>query len=328
VTKSILVTGGAGYVGSHATALLVEREHRVTVLDNFDTGHRDAIADGAELAAMDLDDKPALDQLFNEKSFDAVMHFAANSLVGDSMERPWAYLGDNVINAINLIRCAGEHGVRRFVLSSTANLFNSDTNTAIGEDAPINPPSPYGESKNIIERMLSWADRTQGMRSACLRYFNAAGAHPDGHIGEDHNPETHLIPLILQVALGQRDKITIFGDDYPTPDGTCIRDYVHVMDLAAAHLLALDALENGSCRYNLGTGTGHSVLEVIEKAREITGHPIPSEIAPRRAGDPAFLVASPEKIRQDLGWKPQHNLEMILETAWSWHKHHPNGYDG
>jgi UDP-glucose 4-epimerase len=247
--------------------------------------------------------------------------------VGESMQKPFKYLGDNVINATRLIEAALAHGVQRFVLSSTANLFGTPRSVPIGDDAEINPGSPYGESKYAIERMLHWADRTQGLRSACLRYFNAAGALPGGTIGEDHSPETHLIPIVLQTALGRRDAVEIFGADYNTPDGTCIRDYVHVVDLANAHVLALEALEDRSCRYNLGNGQGYSVREVIEAARAVTGSIIPARTAPRRPGDPPVLVASSIRAIQELGWKPRFaSLEAIIETAWEWHGNHPEGF--
>ena len=258
---------------------------------------------------------------------DAVMHFASRTLVGESMVEPFLYLGENVRNGLNLLESAVEHGVRRFILSSTANLFDKPDRMPIDEATAIHPGSPYGESKRILERMLLWLDRTKGMRYAALRYFNASGASDE--IGEDHDPETHLIPLVLQVALGQRDKIAVFGNDYDTPDGTCVRDYIHVIDLARAHILALNALDNGSRTYNLGSGQGFSILEVIETARSITGHPIPHEIAARRPGDPAVLVAGSEKIRRELGWNPQYSdLHSIVESAWGWHQAHPFGYDG
>ena len=247
------------------------------------------------------------------------MHFAANLLVGESMEKPFKYLGDNVRNGLNLLESMVDHGVKKFILSSTANLFDRPESIPISESERIVPGSPYGESKYILERMLAWLERTSGMRYAALRYFNAAGATEER--GEAHDPELHLIPLVLQVALGQRDKITVFGNDYPTPDGTCVRDYIHVSDLADAHILALGQLDQRSCTYNLGNGQGYSVLEVIETARKITGHPIPVEISERRPGDPAVLVASSDAIRRDLGWKPRFpSLESIIQSAWEWHR--------
>lgn len=325
--SAILVTGGAGYVGSHATAALLEAGYEVVVLDDLSKGHTEAVPEGAELIVASVLDEARVAQVMQERSFEAVMHFAALSLVGESMSDPWRYFHDNVVGAIHLIKHAAANGVQKFVLSSTANLFGQPEVVPIDESERLEPGSPYGESKLIIERMLTWAEEIHGMRSACLRYFNAAGACPSGTRGEDHEPETHLIPLVLQVALGQRDEIAIFGDDYPTPDGTCVRDYVHVSDLARAHVLALPALERESLRLNLGTGSGYSVREVIEIARKITGHPIPATIGPRRPGDPPALVASSEAIRAKLGWEPRFpTLEDILRTAWNWHEHHPRGY--
>lgn len=327
MSESLLVTGGAGYVGSHVVLELVARGYEVVVLDNLQQGHRDAVARDATLIEGDLADLADLDRIFGRNRFDAVLHFAANSLVGESMRQPFLYLGDNVVNALNLIRVAIEHKVGKFVLSSTANLFGTPERVPIDEDAAIAPGSPYGESKFIIERMLHWADQVHGLRSACLRYFNAAGADPDGRIGEDHAPETHLIPIVLQAALGQRARVEIFGDDYPTPDGTCIRDYIHVLDLADAHIRALERLETRSCRYNLGNGRGYSVREVIETARQVTGAEIPVSVGPRRPGDPAVLVAASDRIRTELGWKPQFaELRRIIETAWHWQRNHPTGF--
>lgn len=326
-SQTILVTGGAGYVGSHTAAALIEAGHRVVVLDNLRTGHRAAVPDEALFIEGDLADRAGLDRVFEAQPIDAIMHFAALSLVGESMREPLSYLGDNVENAINLMRAALAHDVGKFVLSSTANLFGDGGSEPIGEDAPVVPGSPYGESKNIIERMLAWLDRTHGLRSACLRYFNAAGADPSGVRGEAHDPETHLIPNVLAVALGQKPALEIFGDDYATQDGTCVRDYVHVLDLASAHILALEALDRGSVRYNLGNGAGYSVKQVIEAARRVSGHAIPMTVGPRRPGDPPVLVASSERIKQELGWRPRYaDLETIVETAWNWHRAHPNGY--
>jgi UDP-glucose 4-epimerase len=255
------------------------------------------------------------------------MHFASRTLPGESMEQPFLYLGENVRNALNLLEEAVAHDVKRFILSSTANLFDRPERMPIDEDERIVPGSPYGESKYIIERLLHWLDRTRGLRYATLRYFNAAGALPTGERGEDHDPELHIIPRVLQVALGLRDGITIFGDDYPTRDGTCVRDYIHIVDLAQAHILALDALDQGSRTYNLGNGQGYSVKEVIHTCRQVTGHPIPADIGPRRPGDPAILVASSDKIRRELRWVPQYpDLRTIIEHAWNWHRTHPHGY--
>ncbi|WP_119459258.1 UDP-glucose 4-epimerase GalE [Rhodospirillaceae bacterium SYSU D60014] len=327
MSKSLLVTGGAGYVGSHVVLELVARGYEVVVFDNLQQGHRDAVVREAMLIEGDLADRDGLDRLFDQHRFDAVLHFAANSLVGESMRQPFLYLGDNVVNALNLIRATVEHKVGKFVLSSTANLFGTPERIPIDEEAAIDPGSPYGESKFIIERMLHWADQIHGLRSACLRYFNAAGADPNGRTGEDHAPETHLIPIVLQAALGQRPHVEIFGDDYPTPDGTCIRDYIHVLDLADAHIRALDLLETRSCRYNLGNGRGYSVREVVETARRVTGAEIPVRVGPRRAGDPAVLVAAADRIRTELGWKPKFaELRKIVETAWQWHSNNPTGF--
>lgn len=328
MTQTFLVTGGAGYVGSHVVLELIGQGHNVVVFDNLQQGHREAVPPEAIFVEGDLADAEMLGTLFTQYEFDAVLHFAANSLVGESMRKPFLYLGDNVTNALNLIRAAADHDVRKFVLSSTANLFGMPDRVPIDEGASIDPGSPYGESKFIIERLLDWAERIYGIRSACLRYFNAAGAHPFGLLGEDHDPETHLIPLVLDVALGKRPFIEIFGDDYPTPDGTCVRDYVHVCDLADAHVRVLASLTDRSFRFNLGNGRGHSVHAVIESARRVTGHPIPVRIGPRRDGDPAVLVAASDAIREAIGWQPRYaDLDTIIRTAWMWRRRNPNGYD-
>lgn len=324
---NILVTGGAGYIGSIVTEELVRQGDTVVVFDNLYYGHRAAVHPEAAFVEGGLADRAALKSLFDTHHVQAVMHFASYTLVGESMQQPFKYIGDNVTNALNLLQEAVAHGVRRFILSSTANLFDDPQRMPIDEQERIVPGSPYGESKNIIERILYWLDRVYGFRYAALRYFNAAGASPTGERGEDHAPETHLIPLALQVALDQREKIVIFGDDYPTRDGTCVRDYVHVTDLAQAHILALRALEQGSRTYNLGNGQGFTVEEVIETCRQVTGHPIPAEVGPRRPGDPAVLVASSARIRRELGWQPQYpDLQTIIEHAWAWHRTHPHGY--
>jgi UDP-glucose 4-epimerase len=321
----VLVTGGAGYIGSITVEQLVAAGEQVVVFDNLYQGHRAAVHPKAEFVQGDLADKAAVDAVLRDAKVDAIMHFASHTLVGESMDKPFLYLGDNVVNGLNLLQSAVDHGVRRFILSSTANLFDRPARMPIDEEESIVPGSPYGESKYILERLLYWLDRTHGLRYAALRYFNAAGASPER--GEDHDPETHLIPLVLQVALGQRDHITVFGDDYATPDGTCVRDYIHVIDLAQAHILALRSLDQGSRRYNLGNGQGFSVQQVIETARAITGHPIPTLIGPRRPGDPATLIAGSERIRRDLGWQPQYpGLEQIMASAWRWHVAHPHGY--
>jgi UDP-glucose 4-epimerase len=325
---SILVTGGAGYIGSIVTEELVKEGEHVIVFDNLYCGHRSAVHHQAVFIQGDLADRQAVRAVFEaHPTIDAVMHFASYTLVGESMEQPFKYLDCNVTNGLNLLQEAVAHGVRRFILSSTANLFDRPERMPIDEDERIVPGSPYGESKHILERILHWLDRIYGFRYATLRYFNAAGASPTGERGEDHNPETHLIPLTLQVALGLRDRITIFGDDYPTHDGTCVRDYIHVTDLAQAHILALRALDGGSRIYNLGNGQGFTVKEVIETCREVTGHPIPAEVGPRRPGDPAVLVASSDKIKRELGWRPRYpELRTIIEHAWEWHRTHPHGY--
>ncbi|MGQ9523106.1 MAG: UDP-glucose 4-epimerase GalE [Anaerolineae bacterium] len=324
---NILVTGGAGYIGSIVVEELIRRGDSVVVLDNLSTGHRAAVHPQATFVYGDLADRQTVHAVFETYPIDAVMHFASYTLVAESMELPFKYLGENVTNGLNLLQEAIAHGVRRFILSSTANLFDRPRRIPIDEEEDIVPGSPYGESKNLLERILSWLDRIYGFRYAALRYFNAAGASPSGERGEDHNPETHLIPLVLRVALGLQDRVTIFGDDYPTRDGTCVRDYIHVTDLAQAHILALDALDRGSRTYNLGNGQGFTVKEVIETCREVTGHPIPVVVGPRRPGDPAVLVASNEKIRRELGWEPQYpDLRTIVEHAWNWHRTHPHGY--
>jgi len=323
----ILVTGGAGYIGSIVVEELIGQGDKVVVFDNLYFGHRKAVHPEAIFVKGDLADRAAVKTLFDIHDFEAVMHFASHTLVGESMDHPFMYLGQNIINGLNLFQEAIEHSVRKFILSSTANLFDDPGRMPIDEAERIVPGSPYGESKSILERMLFWLDRIYGFRYAALRYFNAAGASPTGERGEDHDPETHLIPLVLQVALGQRDRAIIFGDDYPTRDGTCVRDYIHVTDLAQAHILALKALDTGSRTYNLGNGQGFTVKEVIETARQVTGHPIPAAVGPRRPGDPAILIASSERIKRELGWKPQFpDLRTIIETAWKWHSTHPHGY--
>jgi UDP-glucose 4-epimerase len=324
---NILVTGGAGYIGSHVVEELCESGESVVVVDNLYTGHRAAVHPKAAFIEGDLKDTALLQRLFDDHSFDGVMHFASYTLVGESMAQPFLYVGDNVTNALNLLRAMIDHNVKRFILSSTANLFDDPERMPIDEAERIVPGSPYGESKYIIERLLHWLDRTSQLRYAALRYFNAAGASPRGNRGEHHVHETHLIPLVLQAALGQREKISVFGNDYRTPDGTCIRDYVHVTDLAQAHILALRTLDQGSRTYNLGNGQGHSVKEVIDAARSITGREIKTEIGSRRSGDPAILIASSDKIKRELGWQPRYNsLHDIIATAWDWHRSHPSGY--
>jgi UDP-glucose 4-epimerase len=323
---NILVTGGAGYIGSIVVEELLRQGDQVTVLDNLCQGHRAAVHPRAKFVLGDLADAETLNHTLAQQTFDAVMHFASYTLVGESVQQPLKYVGDNVTNGLNLLQAMVDHNVHRFILSSTANLFDQPERMPITEEERIIPGSPYGESKFILERILYWLDHIHGLRYAALRYFNAAGATIER--GESHTPETHLIPLVLQVALGQRDQITIYGSDYPTRDGTCVRDYIHILDLAQAHILALRALDGGSRTYNLGNGQGYTVREVIETARQITGHPIPSVDGPRRPGDPPELVAGSDKIRRDLGWEPRHpDLRDIVQSAWDWHKTHPNGYE-
>jgi UDP-glucose-4-epimerase GalE len=323
----ILVTGGAGYIGSHAVRLFLDRGHDVWVYDNLSAGHRAAVP-ADRLVVGDLGEVDRLDQLLVERRIEAVVHFAAFTYVGESVQEPAKYYRNNVINTLNLMDCLRRHGVGRFVFSSTAATFGIPETMPITEDSPQAPINPYGATKLMVERAL--ADYAQAYRwgYAALRYFNASGARPDGAIGEDHSPETHLIPLVIQAAVGQRPHIEVFGTDYPTPDGTCVRDYIHVDDLADAHLLALEALEPGRrLHYNLGIGRGYSVREVIRTVEEVTGKAVPMKEGPRRAGDPPVLVAASDRIQQDLGWKPRYtDLRAIVETAWNWHRSHPRGY--
>lgn len=326
---TILVCGGAGYIGSHMVAELIEKGNDVVVLDNLEKGHKDALL-GGKLYIGDLRDKDVLNKVFTENKIDAVIDFAAYSLVGESMTEPLKYFNNNVYGTINLLETMKEHNVKYIVFSSTAATYGEPKEVPILEESETIPTNAYGESKLLVEKILKWCDHAYGIKYTTLRYFNAAGAHINGKIGEDHSPETHLIPLILSVALGKREKIMIFGDDYDTEDGSCVRDYIHVSDLASAHSLALERLMNGgeSRIYNLGNGTGFSVKEMIEIARKVTNHPIPAEVAPRRAGDPAVLIASSDKAVKELNWKPKFNsVETIIETAWNWHKNHPNGFE-
>ncbi len=323
----LLVTGGAGYVGSHIVWALHDRGDEVVVYDNLRQGHREALPGAVRLVEADLADEAALDAVLADGPWDGVLHFAALSLVGESMQKPFHYMTENAGLGIRLIDACVRHGVDRFILSSTAALFGNPETTPITENARIDPGSPYGESKLMIERALYWADRIHGLRYACLRYFNAAGADPDGRSGEDHRPESHLIPLVIDAALGLRPEIVVFGNDYPTPDGTCIRDYVHVSDLAQAHLAALARLDGGSVTYNLGSGTGHSVLDVIRSVERVSGRVVPHRIVDRRPGDPAVLVASSERIRSETGWTPRFTaLDDIVATALAWRRINPNGY--
>jgi len=326
---AILVCGGAGYIGSHAVAELLSRNEEVVIIDNLQTGHQEAALKGASFYNGDLRDEAFLRKVFQENEIEAVMHFAADSLVGESVTDPLKYYDNNVYGAVCLLKVMKEFDVKQIVFSSTAATYGEPDRVPIMETDPTDPTNPYGETKLAIEKMLKWSEKAYGIRHVVLRYFNVAGAHVDGLVGEDHQPETHLIPIILQVALGKRDKIMIFGDDYPTADGTCIRDYIHVMDLVDAHILAVERLRKGgeSTVYNLGNGTGFSVKEVVETARKVTGCPIPAEVAERRAGDPAQLIASSEKAVKELGWQPKYaELETIIDSAWKWFKAHPNGY--
>ena len=324
----VLVTGGAGYIGSHMVDMLIHGGYEVVIYDSLATGHRSAIHPEATFVEGDLLDLPKVQQLFKDHQFDGIFHFASYIVVPESMVKPFKYLRDNYLAAANLLEAAAEHGVKRFILSSTAALFDEPETMPIKETERVVPGSPYGESKAMIERLLYWMDQICGLKYCCLRYFNAAGAHPDGHIGEDHQPESHLIPIVLQVALGQREFVTIFGDDYQTTDGTAVRDYIHIYDLATAHVLAFEALADGRSRYyNLGNGRGYSVKEVVETARAVTGQAIPVKMGPRRPGDLAVLVADSTTIHEELGWEPRFpELRQIIETAWHWHVQHPNGY--
>ncbi|MFC2637440.1 UDP-glucose 4-epimerase GalE [uncultured Mitsuokella sp.] len=327
---AILVCGGAGYIGSHAVHQLVERGEDVVIIDNLQTGHRGALNPAAKFYEGDIRDPKALDKVFMENRIEAVVHFAANSLVGESVEKPLLYFNNNVYGMQVLLEAMVRHHVGAIVFSSTAAVYGEPKRIPILEDDETNPTNPYGETKRTMEKMMKWVSRANGIRYVSLRYFNAAGALEDGSIGEAHTTETHLIPLILQVPLGKRDHITVFGTDYATPDGTCLRDYIHVIDLADAHLLAIDYLRKGgeSDVFNLGNGHGFSVREMIETAKNVTGKAIKVEYGGRRAGDPAQLIASSEKARKVLGWNPHYaDVAKIIGTAWTWHKKHPNGYE-
>ena len=325
----ILVLGGAGYIGSHTSLELIRAGYEVVIADNLVTGYRSAIPDGAKFYEGDLRDRAFLDRLFTEEKIDAVIHFAAYSLVGESVTNPLKYYDNNLCGTKVLLDAMVEHGIGRIVFSSTAATYGEPKRIPILEDDPTCPTNPYGETKLAMEKMFKWTGAAHGIKFVSLRYFNACGADESGSIGEAHNPESHLIPLILQVPNGKREAISIFGTDYDTPDGTCIRDYIHVTDLASAHILAVEYLLRGgeSDVFNLGNGIGYSVREVIETARRITGHPIPAIEVERRAGDPARLVASSDKAKTVLGWNPTHDsLEEIIASAWNWHKSHPDGY--
>lgn len=326
---SILVLGGAGYIGSHAAYQLIDQDFDVVVVDNLQTGHRKAVHPKATFFEGDIRNRDFLRNVFTEKTIDAVIHFAANSLVGESMEKPLQYFDNNVYGTQVLLEVMNEFSVKHIVFSSTAATYGEPEKTPIDETMPTNPTNTYGETKLIMEKMMKWCEKAFELKYVSLRYFNVAGAREGGHIGEDHTPETHLIPVVLQTALGQREKMTVFGDDYDTEDGTCIRDYVHIEDLIAAHLLALRYLQNGgeSNVFNLGSNQGFSVKEIIDTAREVTKHPIPSVIGTRRAGDPSILIASSEKAKKILGWNPKHtSIQKIIQDAWNWHSKHPEGY--
>ncbi|MDY4661964.1 UDP-glucose 4-epimerase GalE [Pseudoflavonifractor capillosus] len=327
---AILVLGGAGYIGSHTVYELIDAGRDVVVADNLQTGFKAAVHPKARFYQADIRDRAAMDALFEQEHIEGVIHFAASSPVGESMNDPLKYYDNNLGGTMVLLSSMVAHGVDKIVFSSTAATYGEPEQVPILEGDKTQPTNCYGETKLAMEHMMSWVSRAHGLRYVALRYFNACGAHPSGAIGEAHNPETHLVPIILQVPNGQREAVSVFGDDYPTRDGTCVRDYIHVTDLAQAHILALDYLLQGGENnvFNLGNGVGFTVNEVIECARKVTGHPIPAVVSPRRAGDPAQLVASSEKAKTVLGWKPQYdNLETIISTAWAWHKAHPNGYN-
>lgn len=327
---AILVAGGAGYIGSHMVADLVEKGYDVVVADNLSTGHRAAINSQARFYEGDIRNREFLDELFTKEKIDAVVHFAAFSLVAESMKKPLKYFDNNTGGIITLLEAMHDHGIKYIVFSSTAATYGIPEHMPIKESDPQVPINPYGESKLAMEKIMKWCDQAYGIKFVALRYFNVAGAKPDGSIGEDHHPETHLVPIILQVAAGKRDELSIFGDDYNTPDGTNVRDYVHPMDLADAHILAIKYLQAGnpSDAFNLGSSTGFSNKQMLEAAREVTGKPIPAKMAPRRPGDPDALVAASDKARSVLGWKPQYDdVHDIIASAWKWHSTHPQGYN-
>ena len=327
---AILVLGGAGYIGSHTVYELIDAGRDVVVADNLLTGFRAAVHPKARFYQLDIRDRSALDELFTKEKIEGVIHFAASSQVGESMSDPLKYYDNNLHGTMVLLQAMVAHGVDKIVFSSTAATYGEPERVPILETDRTDPTNCYGETKLAMEHMMRWVSQAHGLKYVALRYFNACGAHPSGAIGEAHNPETHLIPLILQVPNGQREKISIFGDDYATKDGTCIRDYIHVSDLAQAHILALDYLLNGGDNnvFNLGNGVGFTVKEVIDVARAVTGHPIPATTTPRRAGDPAQLIASSDKAINVLGWKPKYNdLNTIIASAWKWHSAHPRGYE-
>jgi UDP-glucose 4-epimerase len=326
---TVLVLGGAGYIGSHTVYELIDQGQDVVIVDNLETGYKEAVHPKARFYQGDIRNRAFIDSVFDKEKIEAVIHFAANSLVGESMTNPLKYYDNNLCGTKVLLESMVAHGINKIVFSSTAATYGEPERVPILETDRTEPTNTYGETKLSMEKMFKWTDRAHGLRYVSLRYFNASGAHASGDIGEAHNPESHLIPLILQVPNGQREAISIYGNDYDTKDGTCIRDYIHVTDLASAHILAVKYLMEGkeSNIFNLGNGVGFTVNEVIEAARKVTGHPIPAAVVPRRAGDPAQLIASSEKAKSVLSWKPQHeNIEEIIASAWKWHKSHPNGY--
>lgn len=327
---TVLILGGAGYIGSHTAYELIDKGEDVVIADNLQTGYIKAVHPKARFYKGDIRDKSFLDDLLKKEKIDAVIHFAANSLVGESMTEPLKYYDNNLYGTMVLLKSMVENGIDKIVFSSTAATYGEPENIPILESDRTEPTNTYGETKLSMEKMFKWVSKAHNLRYVSLRYFNACGAHVSGEIGEAHNPESHLIPIILQVPNGKRETVSIFGDDYPTKDGTCIRDYIHVTDLAQAHILAVEYLRKGnpSDIFNLGNGIGFSVNEVIDTARKVTGHPIPAVVSPRRAGDPAQLIASSEKAKSVLGWKPEHaDLEEIIATAWKWHKNHPDGFN-
>ncbi|MDH5104932.1 UDP-glucose 4-epimerase GalE [Lentilactobacillus diolivorans] len=327
---AILVLGGAGYIGSHTVDRLVEKGYDVAVVDNLVTGHRAAVNKKARFYEGDVRDKTFLSGVFDKEDIEGVIHFAAFSVVPESMEKPLKYFDNNTYGMISLLEVMHDHNVKKIVFSSTAATYGEPKQIPIKETDPQVPTNPYGESKLAMEKIMHWSDVAYGIKFVALRYFNVAGAKPDGSIGEDHHPETHLVPIILQVAAGERDQLTIFGDDYDTKDGTNVRDYVHVVDLADAHILALKYLQAGhdSDAFNLGSSTGFSNKEMLEAARDVTGKLIPAKMGPRRAGDPSTLIAASDKARKVLGWDPQFDdVHEIIKTAWNWKETHPKGYD-
>ena len=327
---SILVCGGAGYIGSHTVHELVKQNKDVIIVDNLQSGHMKAVNPKAKFYKGDIRDSEFLDKVFSENKIDAIIHFAANSLVGESMVKPLLYFNNNVYGMQILLESMVKHDIKNIVFSSTAAVYGEPKKIPISEDDETNPTNTYGETKLTMEKMMKWVSKANGINYVSLRYFNAAGALEDGSIGEDHSPESHLIPLILQVPLGKREAITVFGEDYDTPDGTCIRDYIHVLDLADAHIKAVEYLQSGneSNIFNLGNGIGFSVKEMIDSAKEATSEEIKVVVGERRAGDPARLIASNEKAQKILGWTPKYtDVKAIIQTAWTWHKNNPNGYD-